>query len=105
VNGFSLSARATQDGGNVAELGPVAITDAAHLIEVAWRRASGASGHDGVLVFQVDGSDAVSLTSLDNSLGGGIDAVTLGLTVIDGPLPGSVPRSVFLDSLASWRLQ
>jgi hypothetical protein len=100
-----LIGRAATDSGTVTETARAAVGDARHVIDVGWRRSSGPDANDGLFLFQIDGSPAGSLSTLDNDAGGGVDSVELGLTISGIRPPPGAHRTVFVDSFESWRLQ
>jgi hypothetical protein len=102
---LSLQARASLDDGTMREGARAPITEARHLIEVAWRHSSGPLASDGGLQLRVDGADATLLSGLDNDARGGVEDVELGLSPIGRRLPGGNLRTVFLDAFESWRPQ
>jgi FG-GAP repeat/FG-GAP-like repeat len=79
------------------------ITDAPHVIEVAWQRATAWDAIDGRFELQIDGAPAGSLLGLGD--GGGVESVELGLALGANRPPPSPHRTVFLDSFESWRFR
>jgi hypothetical protein len=100
-----LVGRAAVDDGSVSQTERAAVTDAAHVIDIGWRRATGPGANNGLVVVQIDGRPAGSLANLDNDAGGGVDSVELGLTGVGSRPPFGAHRTVFLDAFESWRLQ
>jgi hypothetical protein len=106
-----LDAGVASDDQTMTSVASAAISDAPHLIEVGWRRATGPDASDGLLVIRLDGVDIGSLSSVDNDAVGGVDSVELGLTFPESghPRPGPpellAHRTVLFDSFASWRMQ
>jgi len=100
-----LVGRAAVDGGTMAETARAALTDAPHVIDVGWRRATGPGANNGLFVLEIDGAPAGTLSGLDNDAGGGLDSVELGLATSGTRPPPGPHRTVFADSFESWRLQ
>jgi hypothetical protein len=74
---YSLSVRARQDDNSQADTPFIAITDAPHVVEIDWHRASGPDAEDGSLELWIDGVSVATLTGLDNSISS-VDFVRLG---------------------------
>ena len=74
---YTLMARARLDDNSQADTPFVPITDAAHVVEIDWKRSSGPGMDDGWLHLWVDGTPAGSLTGLDNDRSA-VDFVRLG---------------------------
>jgi hypothetical protein len=86
-----------------AETVRVPITDAPHVIEVGWQRATAWDAIDGRFELQIDGVPAGSLLGLGD--GGGVESVELGLALGANRPPPSPHRTIFLDSFESWRFR
>jgi hypothetical protein len=99
---LGLRARALLDDGSSRQSDLVPITDARHLVEVAWRRSRGLAASDGELQLRLDGGSAAGLLGLDND-DAGVDHVRLGL-VGSSRTRRSIPRTILLDAFGSWRL-
>jgi len=102
---LSLRGRASLDDGTLRETASVPLTDARHLLEVAWRRATSPNANDGQLQLRLDGAEVAGLPALDDEARGGVDYVKLGLASVGRPIPPSIRRTVFIDGFESWRPQ
>jgi hypothetical protein len=100
---LSLRTRAFLDDGTWLESAPLPITDARHIVEMAWRRSSAPAASDGQMQLWLDGAEAASLSGL-RTPAEGVDYVELGL-VPQRRLPASIKRTVLLDAFESWRPQ
>jgi hypothetical protein len=88
---YSLRGRVILDDETRAETPFVTITDAPHVVEFDWLRASAPGANDGSFEMWIDGVPTPPLTGLDNDLYG-VDLARLGAMVVK---PGASGRLYF----------
>lgn len=96
---YQLRAGAMDDGTTWIGTGWIAISDAAHSIEVDWRGATGAGANDGGLTLWIDGAQQGDLTGIDNDTRR-VDRVRLGPI---SSLEGSTGGIYYFDAFESRR--
>ncbi len=96
---YSLMGRARLDDNSQHDSGFFPISDGAHFVEVAWKRATGADANDGEFEMWIDGSSVYSTTALDNSASAG-DLVRLGALSVKVGASGTL----YWDEFESRRL-
>jgi hypothetical protein len=74
---YYLLGRCRRSDDSQADTTPIPITDAPHMIEIEWLRATSLDAHDGRFALFVDGASAAVLSGLDNDRGS-VDFVRLG---------------------------
>jgi len=100
INGsYQVRLRETHDSGGTLSTAWFAISDAPHVIEVAWQAATAVGANDGSATLWVDGVQAESLTNLDNDTRF-IEYVRLG--AISGFDLGTL-GTIFMDAFESRR--
>jgi hypothetical protein len=96
---YSLMGRARLDDNSQHDSGFFPISDGAHFVEVAWKRASGAASNDGEFQMWIDGSSVYVTTALDNSASS-VDLVRLGTLSVKSGASGTL----YFDEFDSRRL-
>jgi hypothetical protein len=96
---YSLMGRARLDDNSQHDSGFFPISDGAHFVEVAWKRATGADANDGEFEMWIDGSSVYSTTALDNSASA-VDLVRLGALSVKVGASGTL----YWDEFESRRL-
>jgi uncharacterized repeat protein (TIGR01451 family) len=100
LNGlYSLMGRVRTDDNVQHDTGWFAITDAPHLVEIDWMRASGPSTNDGYLKFWLDGALMTTVGGLDSSISS-VDFVRLGALSVKTGAAGTM----YWDEFESRRL-
>jgi len=98
---YSLQARTRRDDGTRADTGFFAISNASHLVEFDWRRATAPGANNGWLIFYIDGVPVNTLAGLDND-GSPVESARLGVMTIKTPAAGG---SVLFDQFESRRVR
>jgi hypothetical protein len=86
---YSLMVRARQDDNSQADTPFIPITDAPHVVEFDWRRATGPNTLDGRLELWIDGTSVATLTGLDNSISA-VDFVRMGALSVKAGASGTL---------------
>jgi hypothetical protein len=86
---YSLRGRVILDDETRAETPFVTITDAPHVVELDWIRASAPGANDGSFEMWIDGVPTPPLTGLDNDLYG-VDLARLGAMVVKPGASGTI---------------
>jgi hypothetical protein len=98
---YSLQARTRRDDGTRADTGFFSISNASHLVEFDWRRATAPGANNGWLVFYIDGVAVNTLVGLDND-SSPVEFARLGVMTIKTPAAGG---SVLFDQFESRRVR
>jgi len=97
---YSVEARTRANSGARVDTGFLDITDAPHLLEFDWQRASGPGAADGRLELWLDDVSRATLPGLDNDAFG-VDQGRLGALSLKGGASGTL----FFDQFESRRLR
>jgi hypothetical protein len=98
---YALMGRARRDDGAQADTGFFDITDAPHLLEIEWRRATTPSSNDGELRLWVDGTIRASLGGIANH-GAAVDFARLGALSVKAGAAGTLRWDEFESRRASY---
>jgi len=96
---YSVEARARSNSGARIDTGFKPITDAAHVLEFDWQRATGPGAADGSLELWIDGVSVATLAGIDNDAFG-VDQARLGALSLKTGASGAL----FFDQFESRRL-
>jgi hypothetical protein len=95
-----LGTASTDPGTSPGVHPPTSLTPGLHLIEIAWKKATGPGTKDGFFALLLDGAVRTNIAKISNAQGGGIGFVDLGLSS-GCPLLGPAPF-VLEDAFESW---
>jgi hypothetical protein len=93
---YALRGRVRLDDDTLVETPFVPITDAPHLVEFDWRRATASGANDGSFALSVDGVPVPALTGLDNDERG-VDSARLGAISVKTGATGTLDFDEFLS--------
>jgi hypothetical protein len=96
---YAVMARVRRDDGTRVNTGFFTISDAPHLLEFDWRRASGPGSADSHFEMRIDEAIVSTLSGFDNDAGGGVEFARLGLMVVKSGAFGAA----YLDQFESRR--
>lgn len=97
--GYLITAKTKNDDDTWANTGFFTITDAPHVIEVKWKRATTGSSNDGSLQLWIDGASQATLSGLDNNTSQ-VDYARLGAFGIKAGSSGTL----YFDEFSSHRV-
>jgi hypothetical protein len=98
---YSLMGRARRDDNSQADTGFFAISDAPHVVEVAWTRSSLPDASDGSFELWIDGALVSALTGLDNHVSA-VDFARLGALSVKAGAAGTMFWDTFGSRRASY---
>jgi hypothetical protein len=96
---FSLMGRTRLDDNRQVDTGFKPITDAPHVVELEWRRASAPGANDGRFQLWIDGATASLLTGLDNDRSA-VDFARMGALSVKVGASGTL----YWDDFTFWRV-